>query len=118
MATYQLLPGFGSKADLVLAMTADSVEKDSDVYDVTRCAQLALQVITWAAGNLSVKLQQSLDGVHFADISTTLVMVVGDMIRFPVEAGPYGLVRVAATSSDTAANATIRLVGWPIQVSN
>lgn len=116
MSTFNLLPGFGGKADISLTTTADSAVKTSDVYDCSKCDKLAIQVKTWAAGNLSVQPKQSFDGgTNFNNLGTAVTAVGSTILLDPTD-GPFGLVEVTALSSDTAAVVAITLTGFASQI--
>lgn len=117
MARYTLLPGMGGRYDIVLAMTTGGATKTSDELDCSQCAQIAFQVKTWAAGNLSVQVKQSFDGTNFKELVAAAVKVAGDTIVLDATQGPFGILEIVATSSDTTANATITMVGFPMQVN-
>jgi hypothetical protein len=119
MARYLLLPGMGGRYEQSITLTADSVEHVSSEIDFSRCAQGAIYVKTWASGDLTLQVEQSFDGTNFTDFgSPQTVQVAGDQITLPVTAGPYGILRVQASSSDTAAAVTIGFIGQPVQWSN
>ena len=114
MATYLLLPGFGGQASEVVATTADSVAHYTNSYDLSRCSHVAAQVSVWAAGTLTLLAQQSFDNqVTWADLGSAVTVVAGDVLRYDAQDGPLGVVRFKLVSSDTAANATIKITGFP-----
>lgn len=117
MSRYSILPGMGGRVDVSLALTSGAAAAATDEFDASLCAQLGIQVKTWAAGDLSYLLEQSFDGTHWAAIGTTTVSVVGDTYLLRTIDGPFGLIRIKATSSDTSATATWTIVGYPIQWS-
>lgn len=117
MARYSLLPGMGGRVDVTLALTSGAAAAATDEFDASLCAQIAVQVKTWAAGDLSYLIEQSFDGTHFAAIGTTTVSVVGDVLLMHLVDGPFGIIRIKATSSDTSATATWTITGYPLQGS-
>lgn len=117
MARTSLLPGMGGRATLSLALTSGGAAAVTDELDCSRCAQIAAQVTTWTSGNLSVRWSQSIDGTNFAFLGTATVMVVGDIIRLPITSGPFGIMRLSVTSSDTSATVTFTIVGYEVQQS-
>lgn len=118
MATDNLLPGMGSRLTHVVTTTADSVVHNSDPFDASKIAQVAVQVTTWASGNLTIQPQQSVDGVSWANLGSSTVVVAGDILRIGVTDGPLCLLRWQLASTNTAANATLTTVGYPVQWSN
>lgn len=118
MANVQMLPGFGSAVDVVQALVSGAgAATSADVYDFSRLAQAAIQIKVWAAGNLSVQVQQSFDGVNWASLGSAITAVGGKLVLHITD-GPLGLIRFTALSSDTTASVTVRLVGWNVQISS
>ena len=118
MARFLLLPGFGGSVDQVVPLTSGAGAVYTDELDVAYMAQISVQVKTWAAGNLAVQVQQTLDGTHFSNVGDPQTLVQGDIIRIPTTSGPLGIIRYALTSSDTSASVTLTTVGFPMQWSN
>lgn len=118
MATTNLLPGLGGRADITTALTSGAAAATTDSFDVSRCTQFAVQAKTWAAGNLVVQVQHSIDGTNYANLGAATTMVVGDILRFGSGTGPYGLVRYSLTSSDTTASVTLTITGYPTVGNN
>lgn len=117
MARYLLLPGFGGRYEQTVALVS-TVQNYSDELDTSRASQFAVQVKTWAAGALSVQIQQSFDGTNFSNLGNAQSLVAGDTIQVGPNSGPFGIIRVGLISSDTSANVTIDIVGMPTQWSN
>jgi hypothetical protein len=113
-----LLPGVGGRDAQTITLTADSVAHNSDPYDMSRCSQFAVQVTTWAAGNLTLQVLQSVDGTSYATLGSNTTVVAGDIIRIDITSGPLCLIKFQLKSTDTAANATLTTVGYPNQWSN
>lgn len=119
MARYLQLPGFGDRVDQTVALTSGAAAVFTDEYDMSRCAQFAVQVKTWAAGDLTIQLKQSFDGTNFSDLGAPQTTVVaGDVIQVNVTAGPFGIIKVSLASSDTTASVTITFVGFNLPWSN
>jgi hypothetical protein len=113
----QLLPGFGGKAEVTQALVSSAgAAAGADVYDCSRIAQMAVQVKTWAAGNLSVQVERSFDGSHWTSVGSALTAVGGQLV-LDITDGPFGLIRFTALSSDTTASVTVIVVGWELQNS-
>lgn len=118
MARSQLLPGFGSRTTQTVALTSGAAQVFTDEFEVSRLGMFGMQVTTWAAGNLTVQLQQSLDGTNFSNIGSPVVMVAGDIARVPITSGPFGIIRYGLLSTDTSASATLTTVGFNLPWSN
>lgn len=106
----------GSASDVALALVSGAGAATTDEYDCSRCAQLAFQLKTWAAGNIAIQAQQSFDGTHFASIGAPIT-ALGQIISLDITQGPFGIIRFSETSSDTSATSTVRLVGFEMQKS-
>ncbi len=108
MATYLLLPGFGgSVLEHIPPLSY------SNVYDLSRCAQFAVQ-ISAKSGTVVVQVQQSFDrGVTWANFGSS-ISNVGQNIKFDVTDLPFGLIRV--NQSAAVEDADVTIVGWPLQV--
>lgn len=132
MATELLLPGFGGRVEQIAAVTEEAAAVETDPLDLSRCAQFAMQIKDSdvpANAVLTVQVKQSFDGVNYADLGSPTVMEEGDILRFPITNGPFGLIKYALSStagsssdssdaSPTADNVTIVTVGYPAQWSN
>lgn len=116
MARYALLPGFGGRYEQAVTLAA-GVQNYSDELDMAKNANFAVQVKTWAAGDLSMQLQQTFDGTNFSNLGNAQTVVAGSIVRVPITDGPFGVIRVGLLSSDTSADATIDIVGFPLQRS-
>jgi hypothetical protein len=117
MARYLILPGMGGRYEQSITLTADSVDHVSDELDFSQCAHGAIQVTTWASGDLSLQIEQSFNGSDFTELGSGETSVTdGDVITLPPTTGPYGILRVQASSSDTAAAVTLTFIGYPLQV--
>lgn len=137
MARYLLLTGMGGRA--TINVTATDVGVASDEFDVSRCAQLALQLTERELpnnANVTVQPQHSIDGENWANLGSAQEMELGDILRFDVTDGPIGLFRFSTTfepdsssSSDPASSSgdstftslensedlVFTLVGYPVQ---
>lgn len=105
MARYLLLPGFGGRYANTFSVTEGS-NATSDELDMSRCAEGAVEVTTYApvsATQLTLQPEQSFDGTNFASFGSPVVIAagsaVGTIIRFEVTDGPLGILRVKATSA-------------------
>lgn len=108
--TKTLLPGFGGR--VLEHIPAVSY---SNVYDLSLCAQFAVQ-ITAKSGTVVIQVQQSFDGgVTWANFGSSIANL-GAIVKFDVTDLPFGLIRVNQSAAIEDADVTI--VGFPLQVVN
>lgn len=123
MSRYLLQPGFGGRYDNTFNVT-EGLNVDSDELDMSRCAQAAVQVKTYAPVSgtaLTLQPYQSFDGTNFAIFGSPVVLAagstVGSIIRFEPTDGPLGIIKINAASA--AGNSevvalTLTFYGTPI----
>jgi hypothetical protein len=128
MATELLLPGMGGRATQTVAVTENEAASYSEPLDLSRCAQFAVQVTQFnSEAELTLQVQQSFDNTNWANLGIAIVVVEGDVFRFDVTDGPFGLIRyeltsevsdASSSSSHDADNVVLTTTGYPMQGSN
>lgn len=122
MAAKHLLPGYGGK------YTSETLNESSttgaDTIDLSRCAQFMAQVIYVSgtpAGTLT--MTNSVDGTNFVPLGSaidvsTVTSTTSAISRYDVTDGPFGVIRIDATSMTGTGAVTVQIVGWPVQAYN
>lgn len=112
MAARLLLPGYGGKYTSEAIAFGGAVGQDT--IDCSRCAQLLFEVVSHTGDATGVTIQQSLDAVNWATLTTIASANTGTIKQLNVTAGPFGLIRIQITGGTTG-NTALSVVGWEMQ---
>lgn len=135
METLTLQPGFGGRFRYAFQVPQETVAHVGEFgLDLSRCAQWALQVTGVEGDAISVQVQQSFNGTHWANLGSAITLNAAGAVRlFDITDGPHGFIRFvftntedsswsASSSSDEAPSQpddeiTLTVVGYPMQNS-
>lgn len=62
-----------------------------------------------------MQVQQTYDGINWADLGSSTTIVVGSILRFGAFSGPYGVIRLKVTDAAGAVSAVFTIIGFEMQ---
>jgi len=116
MAARLLLPGYGGKYTSETITGSVAGQAGADTLDVSLCSQFAVQVAAVTTpGASTFTVEHSLDGSNFAAVGSAIAIALGNIARFSLTSGPYGLIRLKVTDAAAAVQVSFNVVGFPTQ---
>lgn len=115
MAAILVLPGIGGQYVSETFTAITSASAGLDTLDLSRCGMFSIQLGS-GQGQGSVQMQQSFNGVNWANYGTALTVTSnGAVSLFDLTDGPFGMQRI--TTSLTLGTCRVTVTGYPIPMS-
>ena len=114
MASKLLLPGFGGQYTSETFSGVSLLSTGADTIDCSKCAQLAVGIITGgSATGVSILLQHTVDGTGWQTLGSAIT--ANSVTLLDITDGPF--LRVRIRGSITAGTVYVTLTGFPMQTS-